>query len=309
MQVQVFTKERELIKAGKPYSLSKVQRESGYLSPLRKLDPILVDGIIRVGGRIDKAPVCYNVRHPMILPGKHHITALIIKRYHRMEGHVGISQVLETNRQKFWALQCPAAVKRVVGECLTCQRWNSRPESQIMAPLPDARVTPAQPPFSSVGIDYFGPIPVKVKRSTVKRYGCVFTCLGMRAVHIEITYDLSTDSFIQAFTRFVSRRGPPSQVYSDNGTNFKEAEREIMHALKNWNQHRILNVLRNRSIEWHFNPPAASHAGGVWERMIRSIRKILRSILGNQLVNDETLLTLSEVEKILKDRNDLKRHE
>jgi hypothetical protein len=80
VQIQVFTKERELIKAGKLYSLSKVLRESGYLSPLRKLDPILVDGIIRVGGRIDKAPVCfcYNVRHPMILPGKHHITALII---------------------------------------------------------------------------------------------------------------------------------------------------------------------------------------------------------------------------------------
>ena len=110
-----------------------------------------------------------------------------------MEGHVGISQVLATIRQKFWVLQGPAAVKRVVGECLTCQRWNSRPESQIMAPLPDARVTPAQPPLSSVGIDYFGPIPVKVKRSTVKRYGCVFTCLGMRAVHIEIAYDLSTD--------------------------------------------------------------------------------------------------------------------
>jgi predicted ATP-dependent serine protease len=71
-----------------------------------------------------------------------------------MEGHVGISQVLATIRQKFWVLQGPAAVKRVVGECLTCQRWNSRPESQIMAPLPDARVTPAQPPFSSVGIDY-----------------------------------------------------------------------------------------------------------------------------------------------------------
>ena len=132
---------------------------------------------------------------------------------------------------------------------------------------------------------------------------CVFTCLGIRAVHIEIAYDLSTDSLIQAFMRFVSRRGPPTQVFSDNGTNFKGAEIEIMQALKNWNQHRIITVLRNRSIEWQFNPPAASHAGGVWERMIRSIRKILRSILGDQLVNDETLLTvIAEVEKILNDR-------
>ena len=242
VQIQAFTKELELIRAGKTYSLSKVLRETGYLSPLRKLDPILVDGIIRVGGRIDKAPVCYDVRHPMILPGKHHVTALIIKHYHHMEGHVGTSEVLATIRQKFWVLQGPAAVKRAVGKCLTCKRWN-------------------------------------------------------------YAYDLSTDSFIQAFMRFVSRRGPPTQVFSDNGTNFKGAEIEIMQALKNWNQHRIITVLRNRSIEWHFNPPAASHAGGVWERMIRSIRKILRSILGNQLVNDETLLTvITEVEKILNDR-------
>ena len=289
VQIQVFTKALELIKARNTYSLSKELSKTGYLNPLRKLDPVLVDGIIRVGGRIDKAPVCYDVRHPMILPGKHKVTALINKHYLHMEGYVGTSQVLTKIRQNFCALQGPAAVKRVVGECLLCKRWNSRPESQILAPLPDVRVTPAQPPFSSVGIDYFGPIPVKVKRSTVKRYGCVFTCLGIRAVHEEIAYDLSMDSFIQTFMRFVSRRGPPTQVFSDNGTNFRGAEIEIMQALKNWNQLRIITALRNRSIKWHFNLPAASHAGGVWERMICSIRKILRSIFGDQLVNDETL--------------------
>jgi hypothetical protein len=78
-----------------------------------------------------------------------------------------------------------------------------------MAPLPEARVTPGEPPFSSVGIDYFGPLKVKYKRGTVKRYGCVFTCLAIRAIHIEIAHDLSTDSFIQAVSSFVSRRGPP----------------------------------------------------------------------------------------------------
>ena len=78
--------------------------------------------------------------------------------------------------------------------------------------------------------------------------------------------------------RLISRRGPPREVFSDNGTNFKEAEAEITQALKNWNQHQIRNSLHNRDVEWHFNPPAASHAGGVWERMIRSIRKILRSL-------------------------------
>ena len=127
----------------------------------------------------------------------------------------------------FWILQGHAAVRRVVGKCLKCRRWNTRPYEQMMAPPPSARVTPCCLPFSSVGVDYFGPIRVKSRRSQVKRYGCAITCLAIRAVDIEIAHDLTTGSFIQAFTRFVSRRGPPIEVYSDNGTNFKGAEVEI----------------------------------------------------------------------------------
>ena len=149
----------------------------------------------------------------------------------------------------------------------------------------------------------FGPMLVKSRRSQVKRYGFVFTCLAIRAVHIEIAHDLTADSFIQAFTRFVSRRGSPIEVFSDNGTNFKGADSEIKTALEHWNPDRIDNCLRRCGIRWNFNHLHASHAGGVWERMSHSIRKILRSLLGTQIVNDETLLTLmAEVEKILNDR-------
>jgi len=105
--------------------------------------------------------------------------------------------------------------------------------------LPTARVTPGKPPFTYVGVDYFGPIYVKVKRSKVKWYGCVFTCLAVHVIHIKVSHDLSTDSFIQAFTRFVSRRGPPLDVFSDNDTNFKGAEEDVKHALERWNQHRM----------------------------------------------------------------------
>ena len=172
-----------------------------------------------------------------------------------------------------------------------------------MAQLPWPRVSPYSPPFSSVGVDFFGPILVKVKRSHAKRYGCVFTCLTICAVHIEVAHDLTSDSFIQAFTRFISRRGAPIEVFSDNGTNFRGAETEIKVALSKWNSDRISTCLRRRGVQWNFNPPLASHAGGVWERMIRSIRKILRFLLGNQLVDDQTLLTfIAEVEKILNDR-------
>ena len=254
VQNQVFPKEIEYIKSGKAGALGKALRGSGYLSPLRKLNPILVDGILRVGGRIDMAAIGYQARHPIILPRTHHVTELIVRHYHHMEGHLGCNQVLAAVRQKFWILQGAAAIKHVVRKCLNCQRWNARPGQQIMASLPAVRVTPTEMPFAAVGIDYFGPIQVKLKRSVVKRYGCVFTCLVVRAVHIEISYDLSTDSFIQAFTRFVSRRGPPREVYSDNGTNFKGAEADIKLALASWNQSQIENSLRKREIQWHFNP-------------------------------------------------------
>ena len=312
IQAQSFPKElemlsKELLTSSLDSSLSPSSRKRfacvGYLSPLRKLSPFIHNGIICVGGRLERAPISFDAKHPMILPGKNYVTDLIIKGYHEAEGHIGANQVLTSIRRKFWILQGHSAVRRVIGRCLKCRQWNALPCQQVMAPLPSARVTPQSPPFSSVGVDYFGPILVKLKRSHVKRYGCLFTCLAVRAVHIEIAHDLTSDSFIQAFSRFVSRRGSPVEIFSDNGTNFRGAEVEIKTALEKWNIDRIDNCLRTRGVAWHFNPPSASHTGGVWERIIRSIRKILRSLLGDQLVDDETLLTfMSEVEKILNDR-------
>ena len=239
----------------------------------------------------------------MILSRRHHGTDLIIRDCLEREGHVGAGQLLASIIQKFWILRKHVAVRRVIGKCLKCRLWNAKPCEQIMATLPSARVAPCVPPFSSVGVDYLGPMLVKSRRSQVKRYGCVFTCLAIRAVHIEIAHDLTADPFIQAFRRFVSRRGSPIEVFSDNGTNFKGAESEIKTALEHWNPDRIDNCLRRRGIRWNFNPPHASHAGRVWERMIRSIQKILHSLLGTQIVDDETLPTLmAKVEKILNDR-------
>ena len=191
--------------------------DNGYVSPLRKLSPVLIDGIVCVGGRLQRAAISAAAKHPTILPGNHPVTSLIVKHHHLTEGHVGTNQVL--------------------------------------APLPEARVTPGHALFTSVGIDYFGPTLVKRGRSEVKRYGCIFTCLAVRAVHIEIAHDLSTDSFIQAFTRFVSRRGPPSVVFSDNGTNFKGAETDKKQALNVWNHDKIRHHLQSQGAEWKFNPP------------------------------------------------------
>ena len=125
----------------------------------------------------------------------------------------------------------------------------------------------------------------------------------MRATYIEVTESPQTDSFINALRRFISRRGNPKVARSDNGTNLRSAERELKEALENWNQQKIKTFLHQRNIEWKFNPPGASLMGGVWERVIRSIRTILRSLLREQLISGETLRTLmAGIEGILNSR-------
>ena len=189
-------------------------------SQLNKLNRILVDGILRVGRRLGRATISFNAKHPMILPQHHHVTDLIIQHYHRQEGHMGPAQVLATIRQMFWILHGPTEVRRVINNCVDCQKRNAKPGTQVMAPRPSVRITPMNPPFTFAGVDYFGPLMVRQSQSLVKRYSCLFTCLTMRAVHIEIAYSLDTELFLCAFSRFIARRGQPKEVYSDNGTNF-----------------------------------------------------------------------------------------
>ncbi len=112
-----------------------------------------------------------------------------------------------------------------------CEKSNARRGQQFMADVPEARVTTNKPPLSSTEVDYFGPFLVKQVRSHLKRYVCIFTCMSSRAIHLEVAVSLETDSFIQALRRFISRRGPPELIFSDNGTNFKGVHKELQACL------------------------------------------------------------------------------
>ncbi|XP_017557165.1 uncharacterized protein LOC108429724 isoform X2 [Pygocentrus nattereri] len=172
-----------------------------------------------------------------------------------------------------------------------------------MADLPCDRIIPDDPPFTNTGVDYFGPFVVRWGRSIVKRYGVIFTCLAVRAVHIEMASSLDTDSFINTLRRFFARRGQVKILCSDNGTNFVGAERELKRAIEKWNISRIEDTTRQRGIQWTFNPHAGSHHGGVWERLIRSVRKILNATLKLQMLDDEGFHTvLCEAEAIINSR-------
>ena len=163
--------------------------------------------------------------------------------------------------------------------------------SQIMAPLPAFRVGDGEFPFEVVGVDYFGPFVVKKGRGEVKRYACLFTCMFTRAIHIEVTPFMSTESFVLALQRFIARRGQPRIIVSDNGSNFRGAYNELRNVLREWDPSKVSEFVTNKGMEWRFGPVATSHWGGVWERMIRSVRKILHAISKGRTMTDETLST------------------
>ena len=254
-------------------------------SQLYRLEPIVLeDQVFRVGGRLPT--------HQIILPNRHHVTKLVIRHFHAKSGHSGKEHTLALIREKFWIVGARRAVSRELIQCPVCRLRDTKPGNQRMADLPADRITPGDPPFSHVGVDVFGPFVVKQGRSLVKRYGCLFTCLKIRAVHLEILYSMDTDSFVNALQRFICRRGQVRTIRSDNGTNFIGANRELKAAVDRWNSRKIDDFLRQRSIQWKFNPPAASHMGGVWERQIRTVRKVLNSVMQEQSLDQETLSTM-----------------
>ena len=272
-------------------------------SALARLDPILTDGLLRVGGRLSRATLSDDSKHQIIIPKDSHLARLLVNHFHQKSGHSGRDNVLALLRERFWLIRANSTVRSVLSSCFDCKRRQGPVGEQKMANLPRPRVTPDQPPFTCVGIDYFGPFLVRQKRSMVKRYGAIFTCLALRAVHLEVCHSLDTDSFIHALRRFIARRGQVKEIRSDNGSNFVGGERELRVMIDSWNQAKIHDALLQKSIKWVFNPPGASHHGGVWERLIRSTRKVLGALVKEQSLDDESLQTLlCECESIINGR-------
>ena len=233
-------------------------------SVLYKLYPFLNESdVICVGGRLRYSQLSPDLKHPVILLGKSEIAMAIMQHFHDVTHHQGRGiTCAEIRNHGFWIVGIQRSLKRLIHNCVVCSRLRSPPCEQQMANLPIDRLTPS-PPFTFVGCDIFGPFSVKFRRGTVKRYGAIFTCLVSRAVHIEVVFSLSTDSFLNAFIRFTAIRGPVRLLRCDQGTNFVGS----------------VEFLRNMNCDVQFNPPHASHRGGVYERMIGVARRIIEGIL------------------------------
>ena len=115
------------------------------------------------------------------------------------------------------------------------------------------------------------------------------------AIHIEMAHSNSLDmnSMINALRRFIRIRGCPEQIRSDRGTNFTGADKELKEAIEGWNQQKVNSFCAHKKIAWIFNPPAASHKGGAWERMKRSVQRIVRAMLKEKMVMTDEVLSAS----------------
>ena len=241
----------------------------------------------------------------MILPRKRHVTRIFIRFLHERNGHCGHEQVLALSRERCWTVKGRAAIKEVLNGCIKCKRRTAVRQAPEIAELPKARLTPYEPAFSYTGLDYFGPFYVKRGRgkTTEKRWGVIFTCMNSRAVHLEVAHSLETDDFILVLIRFLNRRGHVKEMRSDNGTNFVGAEHEIQDAIKQMDKMKLNNELSMRGCKWVFHPPGASHMSGVWERLVRTVKRSLKAIVGKDLVNEEVLHTVfTEAERIANSR-------
>ena len=275
-------------------------------STLYKLDPFLdKDDLLRVGGRLKHADLSEAAKHPVVLPKKGHVTRLIIAHHHSLVEHQGRGITHNQIRSSgFWIIGGSSIISDFIAKCTRCRRLRGPLQDQKMADLPEDRVQPA-PPFSYCAVDYFGPWYVKEGRRQVKRYGVLFTCLASRAVHLEVANSLTADSFINAYRRFVGRRGPVRQIRSDQGSNSVGARNELHQSLSEQDNDKLRQELLKRNCDWivyKMNVPNASHMGGVWERQIRTVRNILTALLshhGSQL-DDESLRTFfAEAEAIV----------
>ncbi|XP_062538476.1 uncharacterized protein LOC134206766 [Armigeres subalbatus] len=223
--------------------------------------------------------------------------------YHRRLHHRNQETVVNEIRQVAYIPTLRRLVRKVAARCQMCKVYNASLTSPKMGPLPRARVEAFVRPFTYTGLDYFGPLLVKVGRSHVKRWVALFTCLTTRAIHMEVSHSMSAMSCKMCIRRFISRRGAPAEIYSDNGTNFRGAANELQEQILLANRY-CAETFTNTTTKWYFNPPAAPHMGGVWERLVRSVKVAIQSMTSVPKVpDDETFETMiSEAESMINSR-------
>ena len=298
----LFAQDLHLLKQGKPATKS---------GKLRALNPFIKDGLLRVGGRLAHSQLAYSQQHPLIMDASHPLMVKLFHHLHKSMLHCGPSLLLCYTSTKFHVIGARKLSRKTCSSCITCRKRQPKPSNQVMADLPSPRVSPA-PAFTHTGVDFAGPFTIKQgyirKPKYLEAYVCVFVCLTYKALHLEVVSDLSSASFSAALHRFVSRRGCPHHMYSDNGSNFVGTKNELHRLYQYLRQNQTLEEIGrflsdHHEITWHFNPPWTPHMGGLWEAAVKAMKRHLKRVVGPHILTHEELETvLCQVEACLNSR-------
>ena len=266
-------------------------------SKLLTLHPFLdPQGLLRVGGRMRLADLPYKRRHPILLPGDHKLTKLIVKSEHERLMHAGSAVVSASLSRRIYILNGRRIIRTIVRSCIKCRKVAARPSPQLFGQLPTDRLNPGRA-FDCVGIDYAGPLLIKsgpIRKPVLKKaYVAVFVCFATKAAHLELVSELTTEAFIATLRRFIGRRGLPSKIWSDHGTNFVGAEREIKELLRGERSTEgIAKFCVSQNIKWTFTPEHAPHFGGLWEAAVKAFKIHVRKVTGEVRLNFEEFTTI-----------------
>ena len=245
--------------------------EKGERNDLQSQPGLYLDdqAVIRCRGRLIYLETDAHQLRPKLLPRKNHFTELIIEYYHFKLFHSGAAHTLGQVRHEYWIPQGRKEVRSVISKCQICKIYEGGPYSMPpMASLPKKRIS-QNSPFSYVGLDYLRPLYVKKEKNRQKIWVCLFTCMTVRAIHLEIVSDLCAETFLMAYRRFVARRGIPKTIITDNAPQFKLAKKTIE---KSWKEAlkdpMIKDHVTKQGTRWSFIVELTPWMGGFYERMI-----------------------------------------
>lgn len=295
VQLEMFPDEYAILKTAKV--LHKKNRLSS-LSPF--LDP---HNLLRVGGRLDNSPYMYDTKHPILLCSKHHFTKILFEHLHLMYLHAGPQLLLANARQTYWPLGGRSLAKAIVNKCVRCCRYKAESVQPIMGQLPTTR-TELEYPFLHCSVDYAGPVMIADRKGRgcrlIKSFLAIFICNSTKACHIELVTALSSEAYLAALNRFVSRRGKPQSITSDNGTNFVGTYNELSKFLV---QSDLEGHIAQEGIEFKFVPAYSPHFNGLAEAAVRSTKHHLKRLLqSTHLTYEEMATCLTQIEAVLNSR-------
>jgi len=245
-----------------------------------------------------------GARCPILLPKKERVTQLLVEKVHKQNFHAGVSHTLALVRHRFWILHGRATVRSVIQGCTVCRRNEGGPyKTPPLSPFPKSRVTESRP-FNCTGLDYMGPLYIQTSDGAKKVWVCLFTCFVSRAVHLEVVLDMSAEQFLLCFRRFVSQRGTPSEIISDNAQQFKSASvaigrvwKKILHCDD------VQNYVSEKGIKYSFIVELAPWMGGFYERLVGVVKRALRKSIGRKMLTLIHLQTLlKEIEAVVNSR-------